>query len=55
VDREFQHAQACPVSTSGPRLLIDVPEVRSDLEAAQRSEAYRRAAGQRFDGINRCC
>jgi carbon starvation protein len=55
VDREFHHAQACPVSTSEPRLLIDVPEVRSDLEADQRSEAYRRAAEQRFDGINRCC
>ena len=55
VDREFQHAQACPVSNGGPRVLIDVPEVRSDLEAIQRSEAYRRAAGQRFEGINRCC
>jgi len=55
VDRELQHSQTCPVSTSGPRLLIDVPAVRADLGEAQRADAYCRAASRRFDGIHRCC
>ncbi len=55
VDRELHLAQACPVSTGAPRLLIDIPEVRTGLESVRRSEAYCRAADHRFGGINRCC
>ena len=37
------------------RLLIDVPEVREDVEDRARAQAYMDAAGRRFDGVNRCC
>ncbi len=38
-----------------PRVLIDIPEVRTPLDAAARERAYVAAAEHRFEGINRCC
>ncbi len=56
VDRAQAAAAACPcVTPAAPRLLIDVPEVRTAVEHAERQQAYVAAAEQRFEGINRCC
>ena len=55
VDRIQQLTLACSVRSSGPRVLIDLPEVRSEVERDARQRAYLAAAEQRFNGINRCC
>ena len=56
VDRAQAAAAACAcVTPAAPRLLIDVPEVRTAVEHTERQQAYVAAAEQRFEGINRCC
>ncbi|MBN9693546.1 MAG: carbon starvation protein A [Verrucomicrobia bacterium] len=54
VDRHWQQAQTCPIG-GGARVLIDVPEVREEVDRQRRAEAYQAAAQHRFEGINRCC
>jgi carbon starvation protein len=55
----IDHAAATAVSTRapacGPRVLIDVPEVREAVSDEARAQAYVSAAEKRFDGINHCC
>ena len=55
----IDHAAATAVSASapacGPRVLIDVPEVREAVSDEARAQAYVAAAEKRFDGINHCC
>jgi len=57
VDRHQQHQQACVAA--GPRILIDVPEVREavaqDRDHSARQRAFLAAAEARFSGISRCC
>ena len=56
VDRAQAAAAACAcVTPAAPRLLIDVPEVRTAVERAERQQAYVTAAEQRFEGVSRCC
>ncbi|HTH48281.1 MAG TPA: carbon starvation CstA family protein [Candidatus Limnocylindria bacterium] len=56
VDRAQAAAAACAcVAPATPRMLIDVPEVRTAVEHTERQQAYVAAAEQRFEGINRCC
>jgi carbon starvation protein len=55
----IDQAAATAVSTAapacGPRVLIDLPEVRESVSDDARAQAYVAAADKRFDGINRCC
>jgi carbon starvation protein len=51
--------QNCPVSTTSQRLLIDLPEVREDIEEQRRqaapAQAYVLACSRRFDQSNSPC
>jgi carbon starvation protein len=55
----IDNAAATAVSASapacGPRVLIDVPEVREAVSTEARAQAYVAAAEKRFDGVNHCC
>jgi carbon starvation protein len=55
----IDNAAATAVSASapacGPRVLIDVPDVREAVSDEARAQAYVAAAEKRFDGINHCC
>ncbi len=55
VQRVQQQQVACLHSSTTPRLLIDIPEVRAGIDHSLRAEAYCQAARQRFEGIQRCC
>jgi hypothetical protein len=36
-------------------VLVDVPEVRAEVEERRRADAYVAEAERRFDGSPRCC
>ena len=55
IERHHQHSDVCGASSAGTRLLIDHPEVRTQVEHNQRKQAYLSATEHRFQGINRCC
>jgi carbon starvation protein len=55
VDRAQNNACACVTPAAAPQVLIDVPEVRAEVEREQRQAAYVTAAAKRFEGVNRCC
>ena len=55
VERARVHRCDCSPAPGGSLLLIDVPEVRREVEDARRGQAYVEAAEQRFHGITRCC
>ena len=56
VDRARVHAScACEPGSPGLGVLIDLPEVRSDVERRQSQQAYVAAAEHRFNGVQRCC
>ncbi|MEN9676154.1 MAG: hypothetical protein RIS76_2050 [Verrucomicrobiota bacterium] len=55
VDRARVRACACDPAGSRVAVVLDLPEVREAVERGQRERAYVEAAGQRFEGIQRCC
>ncbi len=56
VDRARAHAAcACEPGSPGMGVLIDLPEVRSEVERRQAQQAYVTAAEHRFNGVQRCC
>ncbi|MBL9174909.1 MAG: carbon starvation protein A [Verrucomicrobiales bacterium] len=55
VDRVQSRACACPRPDAGPAVLVDLPAVRSAVEAGRRRQAYVTAATERFEGVTRCC
>lgn len=55
VERAQIRIAQCPGNGSTPRLLIDVPEVRSSVENRQAAEAYRQAAQRLGGGGTPCC
>jgi carbon starvation protein len=50
---ERARTQACECTT--PKVLVDIPEVRTTVEREEQQHAYVAAAEQRFEGVNRCC
>ena len=55
IDNAAAQAVAGTGPACGPRVLIDVPEVRESVIREARSDAYVAVTEKRFDGINRCC
>jgi carbon starvation protein len=55
VERARVRACACDPAGSRVAVVLDLPEVREAVERGQRERAYVEAAGQRFEGIQRCC
>jgi carbon starvation protein len=54
IERQRQQVALCPEKPA-VRLLIDVPDVRRQVERDQRAQAYLAASEQRYRGVNRCC
>lgn len=48
-------AAADPAVCAAQRVLVDVPEVRAEVEERRRADAYVAEAERRFDGSPRCC
>ena len=55
VERAQVRIADCGEQRATPRLLIDIPEVRTSLERQQAIEAYQRAAERRIGGGTPCC
>ena len=55
IDQAAHRAIAGTGDACGPRVLIDVPEVRDAVADSARARAYVDAAQRRFDGNPRCC
>ena len=55
IDQSAAAAVSTTAPACGPRVLIDLPEVRDAVSDDARAQAYVAAAEKRFDGINRCC
>lgn len=55
IDRATLRQLSTAPDPCGPRVLIDLPEVRDAVADAARAQAYVDTADKRFDGIQRCC
>ncbi len=55
IDRATLRQLSTAPDPCGPRILIDLPEVRDAVTDAARAQAYIDTTGKRFDGIQRCC